>query len=68
MAVLEHDMARKSAVPDPPDERDRIDLRADPEFISRVKVQAKRKRMSSSAYIRQAVMERLEADEATARD
>lgn len=43
--------------------RDRVDLRADPEWIARVLAQAKRFEQSISAYIRQAVTEKLEQDE-----
>lgn len=45
--------------------RDRMDLRANPEFIARVTRQAKRLGMSASSYVRMAVTERLERDEAT---
>lgn len=48
--------------------RDRIDLRADPAWVARVEVAAKRFAISVSAYIRQAVTERMERDEATLRE
>lgn len=66
-ATLErpHHMAKKP-LPKPVNEtRDRIDLRADPEWISRVQLQADRFGLPLSAYIRQATSERLEKDEAT---
>lgn len=44
--------------------RDRIDLRAEPEWIARIKAQASRLGMGASAYIRMAVTLKLEADEA----
>lgn len=47
-------------------QRDRIDLRAEPEWIARVDVQSKRLGISVSAYIRQAVTLKLERDEAEA--
>jgi len=47
--------------------RDRIDLRATPEWIERVAAQADRFGMNLSAYIRAAVTEKLERDEATER-
>jgi len=45
--------------------RERIDLRADSEWVARVQRQADRLGVSLSAYIRQATTERLEQDEAT---
>ncbi len=45
--------------------RDRIDLRADPEWYARIEAQAKRLGLTMSSYIRQAVTLRLEADEAS---
>jgi hypothetical protein len=48
------------------EDRDRIDLRADPEWIARIAVQAERLGISISAYIRQAVSRQLERDEAEA--
>lgn len=57
-------MPRKK--PQPKDAtRGRIDLRADPEFVARVQSQADRLGMSLSAYLRMAVTERLERDEAS---
>jgi len=44
--------------------RDRIDLRADPEWVVRVEAMARRFGLSLSAYIRLAVSERVERDEA----
>ena len=46
--------------------RDRIDLRADPAWSARVQAQADRLGLSFSAYIREAVTRKLEADEANA--
>ena len=43
--------------------RDRIDLRADPSWVARVEKQAERFGVNLSAYIREAVTRRLEADE-----
>jgi hypothetical protein len=45
--------------------RDRIDLRAEPEWISRVEAAARRFGISLSAYIRLAVSERMERDAAS---
>lgn len=45
--------------------RDRIDLRADPDWVARIERQAERHGISVSAYIRLAVTGRLESDEAT---
>jgi predicted HicB family RNase H-like nuclease len=45
------------------DERDRIDLRAEPELVARLKRQAKRLGISMSAYIRLAVTRQVEQDE-----
>jgi hypothetical protein len=44
--------------------RDRIDLRVEPEFYARVEAAAQRFGLNLSAYIRMAVSERLERDEA----
>lgn len=46
-------------------DRDRIDLRIAPEMRSRAQEQADRYGMSLSAYIKQALVQRIEADEAT---
>jgi hypothetical protein len=51
--------------PQPEPERDRIDLRVDPEIRERLNRQAERFGMRLSPYIRQAVIEKLERDEAT---
>lgn len=58
---------RKARPPqDVSEPRGRIDLRADPEFVARVEAQAKRfGGIGLSAYIRAAVAERLERDEAS---
>ena len=45
--------------------RDRIDLRADPMWVARVERQAERFGTNVSAYIREAVTRRLEADESS---
>lgn len=45
-------------------DRERVELRADPEWIRRIYRQATRLGISVSAYIRQAVTLRLERDEA----
>lgn len=45
--------------------RDRIDLRAEPDWVARVTRQARRLGISASAYIRLATSERLERDEAS---
>lgn len=45
--------------------RDRIDLRVEPELRERVEGQADRFGQGLSAYIRQAIIERLERDEST---
>jgi hypothetical protein len=52
---------KKPTASTPP--RDRIDLRADPEWTARVQAQADRLGIALSAYIRMAVSERLERDE-----
>ena len=49
----------------PPLARDRIDLRADPAWVARIERQAERFGINLSAYIREAVTIRLEADEST---
>jgi hypothetical protein len=46
-------------------DRDRLDLRAEPAWIARVRRQADRFGMSISAYIRAKTTEALEKDEAT---
>ena len=46
--------------------RERLDLRAEPEWIERVRFQAERLGLTLSAYIRQAVTRILEQDEASA--
>jgi predicted HicB family RNase H-like nuclease len=45
------------------EDRDRLDLRADREWIARVAAQSERLGISISAYIRQAVTRQLERDE-----
>lgn len=45
--------------------RERIDLRAEAEWVARLTAQARRRGLSVSAYIRQAVTKEIEADEAT---
>lgn len=45
--------------------RNRMDLRADPEWVARVTRQAKRLGIGVAAYVRMATTERLERDEAT---
>ncbi len=57
------DVADRKPGKNPP--RDRIDLRAEPEWIARVAAAAERFGLSVSAYIRLAVSERLERDEAS---
>jgi len=49
----------------PSENRDRLDLRAEPAWIARVRRQAERFGMSVSAYIRIRTTEALERDEAT---
>lgn len=51
--------------PDPGQQRDRIDLRVDPDIRARIDKQSQRFNQAISAYIRQAIIERLERDEAT---
>lgn len=45
--------------------RDRIDMRADPEWIQRLTVQAARFGLTLSAYVRLKLTEALERDEST---
>lgn len=45
--------------------RDRIDLRCEAAWVARLTAQARRRGLTVSAYIRQAVTKELEADEAT---
>lgn len=47
------------------DRRDRIDLRCEPEMRDRIESQGERFGQGLSAYIRQAIIERLERDEAS---
>jgi hypothetical protein len=47
-------------------ERDRIDLRAEPDWIDRVQGHADRMGVSLSAYIRLATSERMDRDDAAA--
>jgi hypothetical protein len=54
-------MARKRPNPN----RDLIQLRAEPAWIDRVNAEAERLGLSISAYVRLAVTERLERDEAS---
>ena len=66
MPVLATDDVRTMPKRKPKGEpRDRIDLRAEPEFVARMQAQADRLGLSLSAYIRLSVTERLERDEAT---
>lgn len=51
-------VARQNSEP-----RDRIDLRADPEWVARLRHQAARFGLNISAYIREAVTQRIERDE-----
>jgi hypothetical protein len=53
------------AVAKKPDTRDRIDLRCEPDLRERAERQAERFGQGLSAYIRQAITERLERDEAS---
>lgn len=52
----------------PAEPRDRIDIRASPQWIARVRRQADRYGISVSAYIKQAVSRQLEKDEPTERE
>lgn len=45
-----------------PQGRDRIDLRVDPDFYSQIEKAASRLHLSMSAYIRQAIVERLDKE------
>lgn len=47
-------------------QKDRVEFRADPEWLDRVTAQAERRGLAVSAYIRLAVSERLHQDEAEA--
>jgi hypothetical protein len=60
-------MARDRKVADDEAEeiRDRIDLRAEPEWIGRVKRQADRLGMTISSYVRMATTRQVESDEAS---
>ena len=60
VAYLEQPVGRK-----PNNSRDRIDLRIDPKVRERIEKQAERFGQDLSAYIRQAIVKQLEADEAT---
>lgn len=57
------DVAKKPDKPEKP--RDRIDLRVDADFRARLERQSERFDLGLSAYVRQAVIERLERDEGT---
>lgn len=57
-------MASHKSADDASEPRSRIDLRVDEDWYSRVEAMARRFSMSMSAYIRLAVTERLERDEA----
>lgn len=46
-------------------DRDRLELRAEPDWIGRIAVQARRLGISVSAYVRLAVTRQLETDEAS---
>jgi hypothetical protein len=48
--------------------RDRVDLRAEPEWIARVQAQADRLGMALSAYIRMATTKEVERDEKQQRE
>lgn len=56
---------RPVARPKKPTPSVRFDIRTDPEWLARVNRQADRQSLSAAAYIRQAVAEKLERDEAT---
>lgn len=58
------DVGRKRKT-QPSEPRDRIDLRAEPEWVARIKRQADRLGISISAYIRLATTRQLEQDEKT---
>lgn len=62
-------VARKKQEARPPTSvplpRDRIDLRAEPALVVRLRRQAERLGLNISAYLRLAAVERLERDEAT---
>lgn len=62
--IVEPDLIVAGHKPDKGPSRDRVDLRAEPEWIARVAAAAERFGLSLSAYIRLAVSERLERDEA----
>lgn len=64
MSVLATEERPEMARQRPPN-RERIDLRADAEWIARVQRQADRHGLSLSAYIRRATTKELEQDEAT---
>ncbi len=65
MAVLQEDAAvAKQHEGEPPPERDRLDLRIDPSLRVRINKARKRWGLSVSAYIRVALIEKLERDEA----
>jgi hypothetical protein len=49
-------------------DRERIDLRGDPDWIARIRAQAGRLGLGLSAYIRLAVTKQLERDEADEKD
>jgi hypothetical protein len=57
--------ARPKKPGETPPPRDRVDLRADAEWIARVERQAARLGMTLSSYIRAATTRAVEADEAT---
>lgn len=61
--MLEPPVARNLPPQEPT--RERIDLRADPAWIARVRRQAERLGISLSDYIRQATTRQLERDENT---
>lgn len=53
------------AVAKKPEYRDRFDLRIAPELLARIAAQAERFGQGNSAYVRLAIIEKLERDEAT---
>lgn len=67
MSVLATGKGRKMTGNLPPSSegRDRIDLRIDPAIRERIDVQAERFNTHISTYIREAVIRRLEVDEAS---
>ena len=62
--TMERTVAKKAPTP-ASEERDRFDLRLDPEFRERIKRQADRMQLNMSAYIRRALALQVEQDEST---